>query len=161
MSPKIRIYLQQFINRKKMTSIQLYLPTVLPQWGIFAGVVSITIGYIDKKNFWTHLGWIILIVTGLIALFFNLTGELNTLDEKNVPNSNVALLVSTGWQAVAGGVLAIVSLLMFQLKKKRYPILAILTLIYFILIFFLYYQVSVISGKDIKVEPQTEQKQLL
>ena len=142
-----------------MTSTQFYLPTVLPQWGIFAGVVLITVGYIDKKDLWTRLGWIVLIATSMTALYFNLFGDLNVISERNTPGSVAPLLLSTGWQTVAGGVLAIISLLMFQLKKRRYSLLAILTLIYFILIFFLYYQVSVLSGKEIKIAPQTEQKQ--
>ncbi len=142
-----------------MTNAHLYLPTVLPQWGIFAGVVLITIGYVDKKDLWTRLGWIVLIATGLTALYFNLFGELNAPGEMNTPGSVSALLTSTGWQAVAGGVLAAASLLMLQLKLKRYPILAILTIIYFILIFFMYYQASVLSGKVSKDIPVTELKQ--
>lgn len=142
-----------------MTNSHLYLPTVLPQWGIFAGIVLITIGYVDKKDIWTRLGWIVLIVTGLAALYFNLFGELNAVAEQNDPGSVSSLLISTGWQTVAGGVLALASLIMLQLKKKRYAILAILTIVYFILIFFQYYQASVLSGKGVKADPNTEQKQ--
>jgi hypothetical protein len=142
-----------------MNSAQIYLPTVLPQWGIFAGVVLITIGYVDKKSLWTRLGWIVLIATSMAALYFNLFGGFSTLTDKAEPDSVVVLLTSTGWLAVAGGVLAIISLLMLQFRTKRYPLLAILSIIYFILIFFLYYQVSAISGKEIRITPQTDQKQ--
>jgi hypothetical protein len=131
-----------------MTGSQLYLPTLIPQWGIFAGIVLITVGYVDKKNLWTRLGWIVLIATSLTALFFNLFGDLNAIAENNKPGSTISLLVSTGWQTSAGGILAIVTLLMLQFKKKRYPLLAILTIIYFILIFFLYTQVYSSSGKE-------------
>ena len=137
----------------------MYLPTVLPQWGIFAGVVLLTIGYVDKKNILTQIGWIILIVTSLTALYFNLFGGLSTLVDKNVTDSPASLLISTGWQTVAGGVLAVISLLMLKFKKKRYSLLAILTLIYFFLTFFLYAQVSGSSEKKIKIDIQTEQKQ--
>jgi hypothetical protein len=142
-----------------MTGTQMYLPTVLPQWGIFAGVVLLTIGYVDKKTTLSQIGWIILIITSLIALYFNLFGGLSTLVDKNVTDSPASLLLSTGWQTVAGGVLAVISLLMLKFKKKRYSLLAILTLIYFILTFFLYAQVSGSSEKNIKVDIQTEQKQ--
>jgi hypothetical protein len=142
-----------------MTGTQLYFPTVLPQWGIFAGVVLITIGYVDKKHIWTRLGWIILIATSLTALYFNLFGGLNALVEKNTADSYAALLISAGWQTATGGVLAAVSLLMLQFKKKRYPLLAILTLIYFILTFFLYSQVSGSAEIKIKTDINTEQKQ--
>jgi hypothetical protein len=142
-----------------MTGTQMYLPTVLPQWGIFAGVVLLTIGYVDKKIILTQIGWIILIVTSLTALYFNLFGGLSTLVDMNVTDSSASLLISTGWQTVAGGVLAIISLLMLKFKKKRYSLLAILTLIYFILTFFLYAQVSGSSEKKIKIDIQTEQKQ--
>jgi len=137
----------------------MYLPTVLPQWGIFAGIVLITIGYVDKKIILTQIGWIILIMTSLTALYFNLFGGLSTLVDKNVTNSPVSLLISTGWQTVAGGVLAVISLLMLKFKKKRYSLLAILTLIYFFLTFFLYAQISGSSEKKIKIDIQTEQKQ--
>lgn len=137
----------------------MYLPTVLPQWGIFAGVVLLTIGFVDKKIILTQIGWIILIVTSLTALYFNLFGGLSTLVDKNVTDSSASLLLSTGWQTAAGGVLAVLSLLMLKFKKKRYSLLAILTLIYFILTFFLYAQVSGSSEKKIKIDIQTEQKQ--
>jgi len=142
-----------------MTGTQMYLPTVLPQWGIFAGVVLLTIGFVDKKIILTQIGWIILIVTSLTALYFNLFGGLSTLVDKNVTDSSASLLLSTGWQTAAGGVLAVLSLLMLKFKKKRYSLLAILTLIYFILTFFLYAQVSGSSEKKIKIDIQTEQKQ--
>jgi len=138
-----------------MANALLYLPTVLPQWGIFAGVALIIVGYVDKKILWTRIGWIVLIATGLTALCFNLFCGLQGLPD---PNSAVSLLISTGWQATVGGVLAVVSLLMLHYKIKRYALLAVLTLIYFTLIFFLYSQVS--DSKDIKIKTdvQTEQK---
>jgi len=142
-----------------MTSAQLYLPSLLPQWGIFAGVVLITVGYVDKKILWTRLGWIVLIVTSLIALYFNLFGELNELAKKNQAGSAASLLYSTGWQTAAGGILAIASLVLFHFKKRRYTLLAILTILYYVLTFFLYFQVAEKSGKAIKTDHQTEQKQ--
>lgn len=141
-----------------MTSTQLYLPTVLPQWGIFAGVVLITIGYVDKKHLWTRLGWIVLIATSLTAIYFNLFGGLNALAQNSETATTTSLLISTGWQTAAGGALAIVSLMMLQFKKKRYSLLAVLTLIYFILTFFLYSQVSGSSEIKIKTDLKTEQK---
>lgn len=142
-----------------MTSTQMYLPTLLPQWGIFAGVVLLTVGYVDKKELWTRLGWIVLIATSLTALYFNLFSELNAFRDKNQSDSAVSLLYSTGWQTAAGGFLAIASFVMFQFKKKRYSLLAILTLLYFVLTFFLYFQVSGSSEKKVKTDPKTEQKQ--
>ena len=142
-----------------MTNTELYLPTLLPQWGIFAGVVLLTIGFIEKKGIWTLLGWGVLIITGLAGLYFNFFGDLTTSGERNGTELAVNLLISTGWQLLAGGVLSGASLLLFQLKRKRYPVLAILTIIYFVLIFFLYTQVSALSGKANKIENQKQQKQ--
>ncbi len=139
--------------------MQLYLPTVLPQWGIFVGVVLIIVGYVDKKDLLTRFGWIVLIATSLTALYFNLFGGLKTLAETNGSPFQASLLLATGWQTAVGGVLAIVSLLMLQFKKKRYALLAILTLLYFTLIFFLYSQVSDLKEIKIKTEVKTEQKQ--
>ncbi len=141
-----------------MTSTQLYLPTVLPQWGIFAGIVLIIVGYVDKKDLLTRIGWIVLIATGLTALYFNIFGGLTTLAATNGSSSQASLLLSTGWQVAAGGVLSVVSLLMFQFKTKRYALLAILTLLYFTLTFFLYSQVSASKDVNIKTDAPTEQK---
>lgn len=140
-----------------MNSTQLYLPTLLPQWGIFAGVVLLTVGYVDKKNLWTRLGWIVLIMTSLTALYFNLFGGLKALAEAYGSPSQASLLLSTGWQTAAGGILALASLLMWQYKKRRYALLAILTLLYFSLTFFLYLQVSGSQQIKIKTDAPTEQ----
>jgi hypothetical protein len=141
-----------------MTNAQLYLPTVLPQWSIFAGVVLITVGYVDKRALWTFMGWIALIIAGLVPIYFNLFGGLSALSESTRHEGVADLITFTGWQAAAGGVSAIVSLILFHYKSKRYPILAILTILYFILIFFLYTQVSELSGKINKTETSTEIK---
>ena len=141
-----------------MTNAQFYLPTVLPQWGIFAGVVLLTVGYVDKRDLWTLLGWIALIFASLTSLYFNLFGGLSALGESTGQEVIAAMITSTGWQAVAGGILSIASLLLFRYKSKRYSILSILTILYFILIFFLFTQVSALSGKINKSDTHTEQK---
>jgi hypothetical protein len=140
-----------------MNSAQLYLPTLIPQWGIFAGVVLLTIGYVDKKVLWTQLGWLILTLTGVASLYFNLFGDFKAIVTGVQTDSDVTRLIATGWQTVAGGVLAAVSLLMFHFKSKRYNILAILTIIYFVLIFLMYLQLSDGSSIAGKTKPQTEQ----
>ena len=141
-----------------MTNAQLYLPTVLPQWEIFTGMVLLTIGYVDKRELWTFIGWITLILAGLTSLYFNLFGGISALGESSVQEVAGGLITSTGWQCAAGGILAVSSLLLFHYKSRRYSTLAILTLIYFVLIFFLFTQVSALSGKINKTEIQTHQK---
>ena len=141
-----------------MNSNPLYLPTLLPQWGIFVAIVLIIVGYVDKKDLLTRIGWIVLIATSLVALYFNLFGGLKELSLTGGPLSHATLLISTGWQTVAGGALAVVSLLMFHYGKKRYAMLAILTLLYFTLTFFLYSHVSESKEIKIKTDSQTEQK---
>jgi hypothetical protein len=141
-----------------MTSTHLYLQSTLPQWEIFLGIALITMGYIEKKALLTRMGWSVLMFTGLTALYFIFFGELTSLADSQQQNNLNSLLMSTSWQAVAGGVLAGFSLLLYHYKKKRYPVLAGLTIVYFILIFFLYYQVSQGPGKLDKLQPKTEQK---
>jgi len=141
-----------------MNSAHLYLPTLLPQWGIFAAIILLTIGFVEKKSVWTRAGWFILILTGVASLYFNLFGDFITPETGVKNDSGVARLIATGWQTVAGGVLAAVSLLMFHLKKKRYNILAILTIIYFVLIFLMYLQLSDGSSNTGKINPKTEQQ---
>jgi len=141
-----------------MSNSDLYLPTAVPQWGIFLGIVLLTIGFVDKNRRLTLIGWITLVCTGLAALYFNLLG---TLSNSSVTGSDTALklLITTGWQSAAGGVLSLFSLLFLYFEKKRYNLLSFLTIAYFVLVFFLYAQVSAISGKDITNETKTEQKE--
>ncbi len=142
-----------------MISTSLYLPTVVPQWGIFLGIVLLTIGFVDKNKGLTRIGWVLLISTGLAALYFNLLGSLSS-GESASENAALKLFISTGWQSAAGGLLAFASLLFFHFEKKRYTLLSFLTIAYFILIFFLYVQVSEASGKSMKNESKTKQKQV-
>ena len=139
-----------------MAGSQLYLPSTLPQWEIFAGFVLFIIGYVDKKNLWTRLGWILLIITGLTALYFNLSWHYE-ISGKDESNAVWDMLKMASWQAVAGGVLAMVSLLMFNYNKKRYRLLSILTLVYFVLTFILFYQISRKLSGSSSAKPQTEQ----
>ena len=92
-----------------MSYAQLYLPTVLPQWGIFAGIIIITVGYVEKKVIWTYLGWATLMITGIIGLYFNLFENLIGLVEKQDSEELVKLIISTNWQLAAGGFLALLS----------------------------------------------------
>jgi uncharacterized membrane protein len=117
-----------------MTYSQLYLPASIPQWEIFLGIVFVIIGYIDKKEIWTIAGWIALIVTGFTSLFFNLFGGF--VPEENTTMSAINSLKAAGWLAVMGGGLAAITLLFQKTKRRSYRILAILTIIYFILVFF-------------------------
>ncbi len=55
-----------------MTEHLLYLPTVIPQWGIFLGIALVIIGYVDKKEKWAYGGWALFVATALAALWFNL-----------------------------------------------------------------------------------------
>ena len=139
-----------------MTSTHLYLPSTLPQWEIFLGIALIIMGYIEKKSILSRFGWIVLMITGLTALYFIFFGELKSLADSQQQNNLNSLLLTTSWQAVAGGILAGFSFLLFHYKKKRFPVLAVLTIIYFVLIFFLYYQVSQGPGKLEQSLPKSE-----
>ncbi len=141
-----------------MSNPDLYLPTTIPQWGIFLGIVLLTIGFVDKNRRLTLIGWITLVCTGLAALYFNLLG---TLSNVTVTSADAALdlLISTGWQSAAGGALSLFSLVFFYYEKKRYNLLSFLTIAYFVLVFFLYAQVSALAGKDINKDSKTEQNE--
>ncbi|MCX6227886.1 MAG: hypothetical protein NTV75_01675 [Bacteroidia bacterium] len=141
-----------------MSNPDLYLPTAIPQWGIFLGIVLLTIGFVDKNRRLTLIGWITLVCTGIAALYFNLLG---TLSNVTVTSADTALdlLISTGWQSAAGGALSLFSLVFFYYEKKRYKLLSFLTIAYFVLVFFLYAQVSALAGKDINKDSKTEQKE--
>lgn len=140
-----------------MTYNQFYLPASIPQWGIFLGVVGVIIGYIEKKERWMMAGWIILIAIGLSSLAFNLFGGLGVQPKDNVPDSAVSALIATGWQSAIGGALAAASFVFQRLKNRYFKFLAILTVLYFMLIFFQFNNLTRSQSMVIKPADQKEQ----
>ena len=121
-----------------MSTNPFYLYTVIPQWGIFLGIGMVILGYVEKKGKLTLAGWFTFVATGLFALGVNLFADLNPhpLPDGNMPAD--FQVISLGWQAGIGGVLALFTILLRQRKSKRYPVLAILTIAYAVIIFFQY-----------------------
>ena len=137
-----------------MTEHLLYLPTIVPQWGIFIGFALVIIGYVDKKERWAYAGWGVLVATGIAALYFNLFGGFAPQVGELV-SEEAAHLFTSGWLTAIGGVLALASMVFLYFKLKRYSILAILTLIYFGIVFFQYNNLN--SGKIESKPEKTEQ----
>ena len=140
-----------------MTYNQIYLPSSIPQWEIFLGIVGVIIGYIEKKDQWMTAGWIILIATGITSLAFNLFGGFSSQPEGAIPGAAIAALIATGWQSVIGGALAAVSLVFQRLKNRYFKFLAILTVLYFMLIFFQFNNLTRSQSMVIKPADQKEQ----
>lgn len=135
-----------------MTYNHYYLASNIPQWGIFIGVALVIVAYIDKKEKWMTAGWIILIATGLISLWFNLAGNAGT-----APDSRVNALTTAGWQCVTGAALAAASWLFQRIKNRYFNILAILTLLYFMLVFFQFNQLMRDGSKEKQPTEQNDQ----
>jgi hypothetical protein len=124
-----------------MSNHQFYLPTIIPQWCIFIGISLVIIGYVDKKEKWTYAGWATFIFTGITALYFNLFGDFSPNPAETVDAATAHILTS-GWLTAIGGILSLATLLFQFFKLKRYPILAVITLLYFAIMFFQYYSLS-------------------
>lgn len=123
-----------------MQNHELYLPMLIPMWGIFIGIALIIIGYADKKSTFTHAGWLVLMANGLISLYFNFFEVIPAHFASNSDLQETAgFLKTTGWLNVAGAFLSLASLLFFRFGKKRYVLLAILTILFFSVLFFQYY----------------------
>jgi hypothetical protein len=123
-----------------MQSSELYLPMLIPSWGIFIGIALVIIGFVDKKAGFTYSGWGVLIATGLFSLFCNLFQIHAAQFVDNAPLKETAeLLIASGWLNVAGAFLALASLLFFYFKKRRYLLLAVLTIFFFSIQFFQFY----------------------
>ncbi len=131
-----------------MTYNQFYLAANIPQWGIFAGIVCVIIGYIDKKERWITAGWIVLIATGLISLSFNLAGIIHEQRDERINT-----LITAGWQCATGAALAAISWLFQRTKNRYFRFLAILTVLYFMLVFF---QFNHILRSKPKAKPTVE-----
>lgn len=123
-----------------MQTHELYLPMLIPLWGIFIGIALIIIGFVDKKHLFTYSGWSVFILTGLVSLYYNLFAIHPALYIENLQMKETAeFLMASGWLNVMGGVLALASLLFYYFKKKRYMVLAVLTILFFAIQFFQYY----------------------
>lgn len=119
---------------------ELYLPMMMPLWGIFLGIALIIIGYADKKSRFTYSGWAVLMATGLISLYFNLfTLNLSAYPEGSEIRRTALLLVATGWLNAAGSVTSLVTMLFYRYKNKRYVLMAVLNILFFSILFFQYY----------------------
>jgi hypothetical protein len=123
-----------------MQTHELYLPMLIPLWLIFIGIALVVIGFVDKKAFITISGWGVLIVSGLVSLYYNLY----QISPTHFPDGSelaetARILISAGWLNVAGAVLALAALLFFYFKKRRYMILAVLTILFFAIQFFQFY----------------------
>ena len=123
-----------------MQTHELYLPMLIPLWGIFIGLALVIIGFVDKKASFTYFGWAVLMVNGLISLYYNLV-QINPVNfpDNTQLRETATFLLTTGWLNVSGALLALASLLFFHFKKKRYLLLAVLTLLFFAILFFQYY----------------------
>ena len=123
-----------------MQTQELYLPMLIPQWGLFVGIALVIVGFVDKKAIYTYSGWSALIATGLISLYFNLfwIDPSRYVDDAQLKET-VNMLMATGWLNSAGSLLAASALLFFHFKKKRYMLMSILTLLFFAILFFQYY----------------------
>lgn len=123
-----------------MQTHELYLPMLIPLWGIFIGMALVVIGFIDKKPTFTYSGWGVLIVVGLISLFYNLF-QINptSYQENSQMRETAAILVKAGYLNLAGSVLALCSMLFYRYKNRRYLLMAVLTILFFAIQFFQYY----------------------
>jgi len=123
-----------------MQTHELYLPMLIPLWGIFIGIALVIIGIVDKKCQFTYAGWSVFILTGLVSLYYNLFEINPALYADNLPMKETAeYLITSGWLNVMGGGLALAALLFYYFRKKRYRILAVLTIVFFAILFFQYY----------------------
>ncbi|MEK7720635.1 MAG: hypothetical protein AAB347_13740 [Bacteroidota bacterium] len=123
-----------------MQNHELYLPMLIPLWGIFIGIALVIIGFVDKKPAFTYSGWSMLIVVGLISLFYNLF-QINPVSyqENSQMRETAVILVKAGYLNLAGAALSLCSMLYYRYKNRRYLLMAILTILFFAIQFFQYY----------------------
>jgi hypothetical protein len=123
-----------------MQTHELYLPMLIALWGTFVGIALVIIGFVDKKATFTYSGWGLLIANGLISLYYNLFQiELTHFTEGSQLHETAKMMVATGWLNVAGSLLALATLLFFHYKRKRYLLMAALSILFFAIQFFQYY----------------------
>ena len=124
-----------------MQTHELYLPMLIPLWGIFIGIALIVIGFTDKKATFTYAGWSLLIVVGLISLFYNLfLISPVSYQENGRMRETATILVKAGYLNLAGAALSLCSMLFYRYKNRRYLLMANLTFLFFAVQFFQFYR---------------------
>ena len=127
-------------SKLSMEAHELYLPMLISLWAIFIGIALVIIGYTDKKKSFTYSGWGVLMANGLVSFYYNILQiDLSLFAANSSIRETAGFLVTAGWLNVAGAFLALLSMLFFHFKKKRYILLAILTILFFAIQFFQYY----------------------
>jgi hypothetical protein len=81
-----------------------------------------------------------LIAVGFVSLYCNIFQiDPANLSDAGQLRETAKMLVASGWLNVGGAMLALTCLLFFHFKKKRYLLLAVLTILFFAIQFFQYY----------------------
>lgn len=123
-----------------MQTQELYLPMLIGLWTIFIGIALVIIGFVDKKASITNAGWAVLFINGLISAYFNLFQiDLSTIAAGAPERETAQMLIASGWLNLAGSLLSAATLLFFHFKRKRYLLMAILTILFFAIQFFQFY----------------------
>jgi hypothetical protein len=123
-----------------MQTHEMYLPMLIPLWLIFIGIALVVIGFVDKKATITYCGWSVLIANGLVSIYYNLF-QINPtrFPTESQLAETARILISAGWLNAAGAVLALAALLFFYFRKRRYMIIAVLSILFFAVQFFQFY----------------------
>lgn len=117
-----------------------YIYTIIPQWGIFIGIILVILGVVEKKNTIAMIGWLALFAIGIYTLSINLfyLPEIEPMQGNNGIPPEVTLK-TIGWQTSIGSLLVAFTLLLKYFKSKRFTMLGILSVAFFVIIFFQYY----------------------
>ncbi|NQU88697.1 MAG: hypothetical protein HQ541_23385 [Mariniphaga sp.] len=105
----------------------------IPQWFIFASVVALAYGWIEKKKMFNYIGLAILVILGLYALYAIVQGYFifhNYLSPEEFVNNEfedeiieemplVGKILPAYWLFMASGLLAIPGLFLEWKKKKH------------------------------------------
>jgi hypothetical protein len=116
-----------------------YTYTTIPQWGIFIGILLVVIGAVDKKDILTQIGWLSLVLVGAFTAYINLSGVLDTQPISEGVISPEITLNAIGWQTTIGSILTAFTIMLKRIKSRRYTTMAILTIAFFVIVFFQYH----------------------
>ena len=121
--------------------IPIYYTTAI-QYGTFFSIATILIGYADKKKNLMNWGWGIMILVGIFGIF--LISPLSDLHPGNAPEGQHSMEFKVwflGLQSIVLGLAALFSMLTIS-KKKIGKILAVLTVLFAISLFFQSYNLA-------------------
>ena len=129
----------------------IYLLLTVPQWVIFASIVVVVYGWVEKKRTFLKMGHICLAALGVYAFIAIVTGLAIPdiyIAEESLPMSGLGpeelpkemFMVPIYWGLVVNGLFSLITMVLIWAQKKGFKWMAILTMLSSLGLFFMLFE---------------------